>query len=216
MPLIYDNLTSMVIAATVTLVLASVQLRATKQRVAGAARYAMTQHAAQLSSWLQKDLARIGKNRTGGPVPIDTMVQPADDSTARWLTERFVFARDSVSPGGTTVPIQIRYDVQSAGTRTVEGEERPVYRLSRDRKVGPAGSWEPAGGGGPALRYFDVDLLNKNARPIENPCAHLPAHPDTVRSVRVRFSVLPPFQTDQLPVPTSHVSTVVARYRPAL
>jgi hypothetical protein len=214
MAFIYDNMVSVLVAMTVTLILASVQLRATRHQAAGMASYAMTQRATQLSSWLQNDLARIGKNRQGSGVPIDTIIAPADDSTARWLTERFVFKRDSIIPSGGTVPIRVRYDIQSAGTRTVGGETRDVYRLDRERKVG-TGPWVPAGGSVGGLQYFDVDLLNKNADPIENPLMHLQAHADTVRCVRVRFSVLPPFENDQILGPASRTNTVVARYHPA-
>ncbi len=214
MALIYDNFVSVLVAMTVTLILASVQLRATQHQTAGVARHAMTQRGTQLSSWLQEDLAQIGKNRQGSGVPIDTIVAPTDDSTAQWVTERFVFERDSISPGGNAVPIRVRYDVQSAGTQTVDGEVTEVYQLTRDRKVG-AGPWESTGGSADALEYFDVDLLNKNATPIEDPLTHLHSHADTVRSVRVRFSVLTPFQEDQASILTSRASTVVARYRPA-
>lgn len=211
MPLIYDNLVSMVIATTVTLILASVQLRAMKHQVAGTAHYVMTQRATQLSSWLQDDLARIGKNQAGGDTPIDTLIVPTDDSTAQWLTTQFVFERDSISPSGNTVPVKVRYDIQPTGTRSIAGKTRPVYQLDRDRKVG-ASAWTSTGGSAAELGYFDVDLLNKNATPVENPQTHLQSHPDTVRSVRVRFSVLPPFQNDQLPIATSRANTVVASY----
>lgn len=214
MTLIYDNLISVVVATTVTLILASVQLRATKDRVAGAAHYMMTQRATQLSSWLQEDLARIGKNNSDDGVPIDTLIVPSDDSTAQWLTNRFVFERDSISPAGNTVQIKVQYDIQNTGTRTVDGEETDVYRLVRTRKIG-TNPWVPAGGSAAALKYFDIDLLNKNAEPVENPGTHLQSHPDTVRSVRVRFAVLAPFQNDRLRVSSSRANTVVARYRPA-
>ena len=54
MTLIYDNLISTVIAMTVILVLASMQLRATKQQVATTAHYVMKQRTTQLSSWSQE------------------------------------------------------------------------------------------------------------------------------------------------------------------
>jgi hypothetical protein len=214
MTLIYDNLISVTVAMTVTLILSSVQLRATQHRTEAMALHAMTQRATEMSSWLQKDLSRIGENWQGSGVPIDTIIAPTNDSTAQWVTERFVFERDSISPSGNRVPVRVRYDIQNEGTRTVGGEQRDVYRLERERKVGTS-SWTSAGGSTGDLEYFDVDLLNKNADPIENPLTHLQAHTDTVRSVRVRFSVLTPFETDQPSAPTSRMGIVVARYRPA-
>ena len=213
MTLIYDNLISTVIAMTVILILASVQLRATKQDVAGTAHYVMKQSTKQLSSWLQEDLGKIGKNMSGESVPVDTMVVAVGDS-AKWLTKKFVFERDSIETGGNRVTVKVRYDVQKTGTRTIEGEERDVFQLTRERKVG-SNSWESAGGSAAALEYFDVDMLDKNAEPVKDPVTKLQTDPDTVRSVRIRFSVVPPFQNDQLPVSASRTNTVVAQYLPA-
>ena len=215
MTLIYDNLISTVIAMTVILVLASMQLRATKQQVATTAHYVTKQRTTQLSSWLQEDLGKIGKNMSGESVPVDSMVVANGDS-AEWLTREFVFERDSIESGGNRVRVKVLYDVRRTGTRTIEGEERDVFQLTRERKVeSNSSSWESAGGSAATLEYFDVDLLNKNAEPVENPVAKLQTDPDTVRSVRVRFSVLPPFQNDQLPVSASRTNTVVAQYLPA-
>ena len=214
MTLIYDNLISTVIAMTVILVLASMQLRATKQQVATTAHYVMKQRTTQLSSWLQEDLGKIGKNVKGDSVSVDTLIVPNDDSTAAWRTKRFVFERDSVEMDGNRVTIKVRYDIEKAGTQMVGGEERDVFQLTREQKVG-TDPWESAGGSAATLEYFDVDLLNKDAVRVENPEQYLEAVPDTVRSVRVRFSVLPPFQNDQLPVAASRTNTVVAQYLPA-
>jgi hypothetical protein len=212
--LIYDNLISTVIAMTVILVLASMQLRATKQQVATTAHYVMKQRTTQLSSWLQEDLGKIGKNVKGDSVSVDTLIVPDDDSTAAWRTKRFVFERDSVETDGNRVTIKVRYDIEKTGTQMVGGEERDVFQLVRGRKVG-SDPWEADGGSAATLEYFDVDLLNKDAVRVENPEQHLEAVPDTVRSVRVRFSVLSPFQNTQLPVPASRTNTVVAQYLPA-
>ena len=213
MTLIYDNLISTVIAMTVILVLASMQLRATEQQVATTAHYVMKQRTTQLSSWLQEDLGKIGKNMSGESVPVDTMVVANGDS-AKWLTKEFVFERDSIESGGNRVRVKVRYDVQETGTRTIEGEERDVFQLTRKQKVG-SNSWEPAGGSAATLEYFDVDMLDKNAEPVKDPVTKLQTDPDTVRSVRIRFSVVPPFQNDQLPVAASRTNTVVAQYLPA-
>ena len=214
MTLIYDNLISTVIAMTVILVLASMQLRATKQQVATTAHYVMKQRTTQLSSWLQEDLGKIGKNMSDDRVAVDTLIVPDDDSTARWRTDEFVFERDSIEKSGNRVTVKVRYDVRNTGTRTIGGEERDVFQLVRERKVG-SNSWESAGGSAATLEYFDVDMLNKDAVRVEDPEQHLETVPDTVRSVRVRFSVLPPFQNDQLPVAASRTNTVVAQYLPA-
>ena len=214
MPLIFDNLISTVVAMTVVLILASVQLRATKQNIAGTSHYVTKQHTKQLSSWLQEDLGKIGKNMSGESVPVDTMVVANDDSTAKWLTKELVFERDSIGTGGNRVRVKVRYDVQKTGTRTIGGEERDVFQLTRERKVG-SDPWGSAGRGAATLEYFDVDMLNKNADLVEDPVKKLQSNPDTVRSVRIRFSVVPPFQNDQLPVSASRTNTVVAQYLPA-
>jgi hypothetical protein len=209
MPFLFDNLTATVIAMTVLLILASMQMRATQQRVAQASRDVAQSQAAQLTSWLEEDLGQIGKNMSGD----DTAFEAPVDSDQKWLTEEFVFEYEEFSSTGTIDTVRVRYRVESTGssreiyfgdsTETVD-----LYRLTREKKVVGETGWQEKGGSVPALEYFDVDLLDRNAEPVSNPVSN----ENAVRSVRVRFSLVAPYQNEELALPASRTNVVIARY----
>jgi hypothetical protein len=209
MPFLFDNLTATVIAMTVLLILASMQMRATQQRVAQASRDVAQSQAAQLTSWLEEDLGRIGKNMSGDEIAFEAPV----DSDQKWLTEEFVFEYEEFSSTGAIDTVRVRYRVESTGssreiyfgdsTETVD-----LYRLTREKKVVGETGWQEKGGSVPALEYFDVDLLDRNAEPVSNPVSN----ENAVRSVRVRFSLVAPYQNEELALPASRTNVVIARY----
>ena len=206
MPFIFDNLTASVIAATVVLILSSIQMRATQQRVAQTSQRIVQQRSRVATEWLEEDLERIGQNRTSGQ---DALDEPESYDSEEWLTEKFVFRRDSVATGGGIWRIEVWYKVESQGTMSVEGEETPIYRLVRKRrqKELDGGSWSESdwvqNGRIESLEYFDVDLLDRNAQDI---------NPGQVQSVRIRFSVVAPFQNEEMAFPASRTNVVVARF----
>jgi uncharacterized protein (DUF736 family) len=210
MPFIFDNLTASVIAATVVLILSSIQMRATQQRVAQTSQRIVQQRSRVATEWLEEDLEQIGQNMTSGQDALDEPESyhdtPENDSE-EWLTEKFVFRRDSVATGGGIWRIEVRYKVESQGTMSVEGEETPIYRLVRKRrqKELDGGSWSKWAQSGriESLEYFDVDLLDRNAQDT---------NPGQVQSVRVRFSVVAPFQNEEMAFPASRTNVVVARF----
>lgn len=210
MPFLFDNLTATIIAMTVLLILASMQMRATQQRVAQASQDAVQGQARGLTNWLEEDLARIGKNMSDDEIAFEA---PVENSDEKWLTEKFVFEREKIGASGTIKTVKTRYLVEPTGssreiytggtTETVE-----LYRLTREKKVVGETSWEVTGGSASALEYFDVDLLDRNAEPVSNPVSNESA----VRSVRVRFSLVAPYQNEELTFPASRTNVVVARY----
>ena len=213
MPLIFDNLTASVIAATVVLILSSIQMRATQQRVAQTSQRIVQQRSRVATEWLEEDLERIGQNMTSGQDALEEPEPYHDDpenDSEEWLTEKFVFRRDSVATGEGIWRIEIRYQVKSQGTMSVEGEETPIYRLVRKRrqKELDGGSWSESdwvqNGRIESLEYFDVDLLDRNAQATTTL--------SQVQSVRIRFSVVAPFQNEEMAFPASRTNVVVARY----
>lgn len=211
MPLIFDNLTASVVAATVVLILSSIQMRATRQRVAQTSQQIVQQRSRVATEWLEEDLERIGQNMTSDQ---DALEEPEpyyddpDDDSEEWLTKEFVFRRDSVATGGNIWRIEVRYQVKSQGTMSVEGEETPIYRLVRKwrQKKLDGGSWSDwvQSGRIESLEYFDVDPLDRNAQVVSTL--------SQVQSVRVRFSVVAPFQSEEMTFPASRTNVVVARY----
>ena len=211
MPLIFDNLTASVIAATVVLILSSIQMRTTQQRVAQTSQRIVQQRSRVATEWLEEDLERIGQNMTSGQDALEEPEPYHDDpenDSEEWLTEKFVFRRDSVATGEGIWRIEVRYKVESQGTMSVEGEETPIYRLVRKRrqKELDGGSWSDWAQRGKieSLEYFDVDLLGRNAQ--------VTTTLSQVQSVRIRFSVVAPFQNEEMAFPASRTNVVVARF----
>ena len=209
MPLIFDNLTASVIAATVVLILSSIQMRATQQRVAQTSQQIVQQRSRVATEWLEEDLERIGQNMTSGQDALEEPEPYHDDpenDSEEWLTEKFVFRRDSVATGEGIWRIEVRYKVESQGTMSVEEEETPIYRLVREwrQKELDGGSWSDWAQRGKieSLEYFDVDLLDRNAQ--------VTTTLSQVQSVRIRFSVVAPFQNEEMAFPASRTNVVVA------
>jgi hypothetical protein len=209
MQLLFDNLSASIIAMTVLLIFASMQMRVTQQRVAQVSQNTVQSQAAQLTSWLEEDLGRIGKNMSGDETAFEAPV----DSDQEWLTEEFVFEYEEIDSTGVIDTVRVRYRVESTGssreiytggtTETVD-----LYRLTREKKVVGETGWQERGGSAPALEYFDVDLLDRNAEPVSNPVSN----ENAVRSVRVRFSLVAPYQNEELAFPASRTNVVIARY----
>jgi hypothetical protein len=208
MPFIFDNLTATVIAMTVILILSSIQMRSTRQQVAQTSSQIVQDRSRQITEWVEEDLNRIGQNMTQSEVAFE---DPKENK--KWLTERFVFDRKVIQTDGSIDRIKTRYQVNSTGnTREiyVDGETKAVelYELVRQTKVvGGSGGWTDKGGVS-ALEYFDVDLLDQNAEPVLDPVAN----EASIRSVRIRFSVLAPFQNSEMSFPASRTNVVVGRY----
>ena len=206
MQFLFDNLTATVIAMTVLLILASMQMRATRQQVAQTSQNIVQRQAGQLTTWLEEDLGRIGRNMSDDEVAFEKL---EDSDQQKWITEEFVFEHEETD--GTVV--RVRYLVESTGSsREIDmgGTTKSVelYQLTREKKVVGETGWQAKGGSIPALEYFDVDLLDRNAEPVSDPVSN----EDDVRSVRVRFSLVAPYQNEELAVPASRTNVVIARY----
>ena len=199
MPFIYDNLIATFISMTVLLILASIQTEATQINTVRTSRNAVKSQAQQLATWMEEDLASMGRNMEAG----DAAFENPSDST-QWHTTRFIFKRDSLLAGGGTVRVKTRYDLEKTGTRTVDGTTETLYEVQRSQKVG-SNPWQPRGRSTGNLEYFEVNMLDENANPVSNP----KANSDDVESIRVRFSVIAPFQNEETLLRRVHRSTVV-------
>lgn len=192
-----DNLIASVVAGTVLLILFSIQMRATNMSVAQTARNQALNQAQTFATWLEEDLEAAGRNRDSTETVFDyegwySNGQSPTDSTLEGLT----FYYRAVEGGPTT---QIRYSVEE-NTRTVGDSTRTVYSLTR-RENGSVNGQSP-----PMLGYFDLRFVGKNARPT--------TRRDSIRAIRVRFSVLTPFQNEESTLTEAH-RMVVLPYAPA-
>lgn len=207
MQFLYDNLTATVIALTTLLLLFSIQSRATQNNVAQTSRNVMEEYAQTFATWLEKDLQRMGENMDrDDPVPYENP-QTVELENGMEVTTRFIFYRDSTSSDDDEEEkrVSMRYDVEEAGTRTVDGESKTLYKLTRKVKIEGEG-WSSVQGESTAdLGYFKIDLLDKDANPVDSP----KQNEDQVHSVRVRFSVVSPFQNAQTFPTATHVGSVL-------
>jgi len=199
MPFIYDNLIATLISMTVLLILATIQTDATQINTARTSRNVAKNQAQQLATWIEEDLAEMGKNMSVG----DAAFEDPSDST-QWHTTQFMFKHDSLLAGGGTVRVKTRYELEKTGTRTVDGETVTLYEIQRSRKIG-SDPWESKGQSTANLGYFEINMLDNDGIPVSNPKANR----EDVESTRVRFSVIAPFQNDETLLRRVHRSTVV-------
>lgn len=178
MAFVYDNLVATLISMTVFLILMSIQADATQRNTARTSRNIVKTQAQDLATWMEEDLAEMGKNMNAGDVAYET---PQDSSA--WHTTDFTFF--FLNSSGDTV--KTRYELKQAGTRMVNGEEEKLFRVDRSRKVG-TGSWTASGQSPASLGYFEVEMLDQDADSTANP--------DEVEFIQVDFSVIAPFQSE--------------------
>lgn len=189
MPFIYDNLVAGLISMMILLILTSIQTQATQNNTAKTSRNAVKTHAQQLATWMEEDLSKMGKNMAAGDAAFEN---PQDSTTSNWHTKQFLFKHDSLKAGGGTVQVKTRYQLERTGTRTVDGTDVELFEVNRSQKVG-SGPWQVKGGSPSDLGYFEVSMLDEDGNPVSNPLANR----DDVESIRVRFSVIAPFQTEE-------------------
>lgn len=201
MPFIFDNVTAGVIGMSIFLILASIQLEAMQLNTARTARNMMKGQAQELATWMEEDLAEMGKNMSAGEVAFE-----APQDSTQWHTIQFTFKQDSLQ-GGSRVRVKTRYELEQTGTRDVDGTTTPLYEVRRSQKVG-SGAWQSRGRSTSNLEYFEVNLLDENGTPIPSPVANT----SEVESIRVRYSVVAPFQND-LTFPRRARRSIVIPYR---
>ncbi|CBH24386.1 Conserved hypothetical protein, secreted [Salinibacter ruber M8] len=179
MAFIYDNLVASLISTTAVLIFISIQAQATQINIAKNSRNASKNQAQKLATWLEEDLDDIGKNMTNDFAALE----PPQDST-EWHTTKFTFKHYSQAMGDT---VRIQYELKEKGTRTVGDTTVKLYQMERLRKVGnPSNPWKPEGRSTGNLGYFEVNMLGENGGQV--------TIPGDVESIRVRFSVIAPFQ----------------------
>lgn len=191
MAFIYDNLIASLISMMVLLILVTIQAEATQGNTARTSRNVAKTQAEDFITWLEEDLAKMGKNMGSGSVAYES----PEDSSA-WHTTSFTFSY--LNSSGDTV--DTKYDLEQSGTRMVEGEETPLFTVRRSQKVG-SGSWSSSGQSPSSLGYFEIDMLDEDADSTGSP--------SQVEVVKIRFSLVAPFQSESTFLRRVHRSTVV-------
>jgi Tfp pilus assembly protein PilE len=202
MPFIYDNLIATLISMTVLLILASIQTQATQTNTARTSRNTVKAQAQQMATWMEEDLAEIGKNMNVTEAAFENPQNSTD-----WHTTQLTFKYESLLASGGTERVKVRYELEKTGTRTVDGTDEILFEVQRSQKVGDD-PWTSEGQSPGSLEYYEVNMLDKNGAPVPNPKANR----DEVESFRIRFSVIAPFQSEST-FPRRVRRSIVVPYR---
>jgi hypothetical protein len=202
MAFLYDNLTAVVVATTVLLILAALQLRASKLSTAASSQDAALTQSEEIATWMEEDLEAMGRHMAPSDTVFGGIVRTNDDGspTDSVLTSLSFQYKDSAGGALRTV----EYDVSAVETTTVEGEERTLYELSRTKDG--AGAGQTPG----MLGYIDIQFLDRTAAVIPKPVAN----DDNIEALRVHFSVVLPHRNDKTSLTEIH-RMVAFPYTPA-
>lgn len=197
MPFIYDNLTATVIGTTAFLILISIQMRSTNTAVVQTGRSVALNQSETMATWLENDLESMGRNMDSDETIYENVERESSNASP---TDSMMTGLTYYYESESNTPTKIEYDVGSKETRTIAGEKRTVYRLSREQNDGADG------GTSVSLGYFDIQFVDEYAEQttVEN----------DIQAIRVRFSVVPPFQNDRSTLNEVH-RMVVVPYTPA-
>lgn len=202
MAFLYDNLTAVVVATTVLLILAALQLRASKLSTAASSQDAALTQSEEIATWMEEDLEAMGRHMAPSDTVFGGILRTNEDAspTDSVLTSLSFQYKDGA--GGTLRTVE--YDVSAVETTTVEGEERTLYELSRT-KDGVGAGQTPG-----MLGYIDIQFLDRTAAVIPKPVAN----DDNIEALRVHFSVVLPHRNDKTSLTEIH-RMVAFPYTPA-
>lgn len=200
---IYDNLTASILAATVVLILTSVQMRTTELRANQSFRNSALKQAKTFATWIEEDLESMGRHVDDGETVFAvedriSNAQSPTDSTLKGLT---FYYRNAEGGSKTTLD----YEISATNTLSVDGTKRTLYELTR-QKGGIKSGGSPA-----TLGYFDLHFIGPTAERVSSPAANR----EKIEALRVHFSVVPSVQNDETTLHEIH-RMVVVPYTPAL
>lgn len=194
MQLIFDNLVSILIAATVIAIVATVQLRSTQSGVEQVSTHAAKTKAISFGEWIEDDIVSLGKNMGLDRGRFSLPVALADGNTGHWE-----FYSDSLLSGGGILRHMTRYRLINTGQRLLDDTlEVNLYQARRETATTPVvggvaapvteAQWLEDGRSVATLSFFEVSLLLSNGEPTT----------DVERAdfIRVRFAMVPEFDLD--------------------
>lgn len=212
MAFIYDNLVATVVSLTVVLILASIQMDATSMRASNNSRDVAITQAETFGAWMEEELSRVGRNLDENPI---TAFDTEEDERAPTgsVTKEFAFRYAAFDDGGNRTEQEVTYRLCDTGedqeVHTRDGiVSRDLLQLRR-RESGSEKDPEdlcdaPSSSDGdspPALGYFHVQRLRASLKPA-------PTQEQT-ELLRVKYSVIAPFQGEDTVLQEVHRSVVV-------
>ncbi len=194
MILLFDNIGSAIIGATVMMLILVLNLRMVDINMESTSTYMVKNQANDLATWMEEDLLKLGDNidRTV-EVPF---INPTDSGD---VTTQFTFYRDSINTTvdpQDTIRVGTRYVLNRSGTRILANDTIDVYRITRELQY-DGGAWFNSGGSTPMLSFIQIDILNGDAQVLADPVNAATINPDSVQNTRISFSMVTPFETDR-------------------
>ncbi len=144
MQLILDNISAIMIASAVLLIVLSTQFQAQRAAVEQTVAYASKQSTLQLGLTLEDDLAALGNGTANTITSVET--------NADGLTTVFEFWKQDA----LGADIEVTYRLTTGNEVVVRGDSVQLYTLDRFEDD----VW--AGGGGDRIRFFALDMLDTN------------------------------------------------------
>ncbi len=209
-----DNLTAVIIAGVLGMVLFTTHVRVQSLNIEVQTQYAMRRLSADMATWMEDDILEIGRNMPAADVPFENPVDSAG------FTKTFTFFRDSVTVDAATgvsatLRIATQYRLEKTGTRTAtDGTAFPIYRVDRYVREGAAGTWKFDGSAPPLLTHFTISMLNTNAEAISSPADTFAVDPNAIRNTGIRFSMATPHEQVGVALQSVHfASTLMIPYK---
>lgn len=168
---LFDNITAMIIAGSVLVIMLAMQQQAQRVAVERTLNYVGTRQSIDLGRWVQEDLANIGAGVAGNQQALDV-----PRVNAEGLTREFTFQRKLTADAAA--PVQVRYTlelVDSVDVRRSGGTE--TVRLYQLRRVADG---HTDGESAPRLTDFKIELLDSRGDEA--------ASAQAARYVRVQFA----------------------------
>jgi hypothetical protein len=193
MQFLYDNLTATVVGTTVLLILIAIQMRATRANVEQMSRSIAFGQAETMATWLEEDLSQMGRNIDGKPFTFPNNPKKSEENGS---------PTDETLNPDSEADFKFEYnDKEIQYTLRYADGESPPYELDRSVSGGGGGT-----GSAGRLGYFDIEFINKNASPTSDV--------GNIQAIRVRYSVVTPFQNDDTMLREIH-RMIVVPYPPA-
>ena len=180
MQFLLDNILASIVAASIFMILVTVNHRAGQATAETASYYALKKQEYNFIEFMKHDFQNVREVKT----PNGVQIWNAQDSTFAFVGE----VKDSPSSSRRIAEVQYRYEF-------VE-KRKGVDLFQVERWVnssGTSGAMEPAGKSMPTLTSWKIQTLNKDKQPVIDP-----ANIDQAAAIQVHFEAASPILQEEL------------------
>lgn len=196
MQILIDNLISILIAGTVTMVLLTTQMRSQHASIEQTASHAVKAKTLVFGKWVEHDILTLGANFGTNLYRFDEPTLDADGNTVRWT-----FFSDSTRLDGSKLRVYTRYRLEPTDQVAFQDTSFQLFQLHRDSAavdyVGDTvarpstGQWARNLWTISTLSFFRIEMLGRMGVTPRTTTGAIDV--DRVDYVRVRFGVVPEY-----------------------